>query len=232
MTDKRGDLAAISAAVQETMKYKPDGEVWPEHIPAQEVLWDMRRNGLPKPTGVPETLWNNLKSISYNHENIADLLMLGYTKTEVAQKLGMDASAISQTTRTPTFKAYYAERRKQRVEVISRDGITDLYDAAVDTAGEIMQDESAKHQTRLAAATFIIEQSVGKAKQEVKVESTNLLSAVIARVDELKHRPASEQPEFLVKQKDNIDNFIDALESGTQFTSNLEEPQHGIEESE
>jgi hypothetical protein len=213
--------------IEDVINVHTDKDEWPPGVPSQEILWDMRRNGMPRPEGVPAVLWNNLKSIGYSHENIADLMLLGYTKTEIAQKLGASPAGISVTTRTPTFKAYYLTRRAERKEQINRDGLSELYDAAVDTAGEIMQDETAKQQTRLAAATFIIEQTVGKAKQEVKVESTNLLSAVIARVDELKSRPVSEQPEFLVKEKDKFDNFIDALESGTPYVIASEENSDG-----
>lgn len=209
---KKDDLAKL--AVEEALSPHVPAP-WPADVPSQEILWDMRRNGMPKPSHVPMHLWNNLQKISFNHENVADLMLLGHTKKEIAEKLGLSASGVSLETRTPTFKAYYAERRRERQRELSRDGITDLLDVAIDTAGEIMQKADAKDATRLDAAKYIIDQSLGKAKQEVKVESTNLLAATIARIDELKKLPASATPEFLAKEPNKFDDFMESLESGT-----------------
>lgn len=206
------------------------GEPWPEGVPAQEVLWDMKRNGLPRPDNVPRRLWDSPQSINYNHENIADLLMLGYTKKEVAAKLEMHYQSILVITRSITFKTYFRERRKNREEALSRDGITDLFDVAVDTVGEIIQDEQAKQHVRLAASQFVIEQSVGKAKQEVKVESTNLHAQVLARIDELKKMKSEgvTSGNILDKTPNRFQNVLDALQSGT----NCIEVNNNGEESE
>lgn len=203
------------------VKLRVSTDEWPADMPAQEVLWDMRRNGLPKPENVPDAIWCNLQSIGYNHENIVDLMLLGYTKKEIAEKLGLASNAVYRVTTTPTFKTYFRERRFNREEILTKDGIHDLFDRAIDTIAEVMQDPVEKGATRLAASTFIVEQSIGKAKQEMKIES-HMLADVIAKVEELQSRPVSELPEYLAKPKDEMDHFLDNFMSGTLSTSSGE----------
>lgn len=104
---------------------------------------------------------------------IARMHALGMRNSDIAERLGYTQSRISIVLNEPWIQKEIARyRSKFESDVTER-----IKDAAIDGAHfvhTLINNGSAREQTRLDAAKWAIEKTTGKAKQEVSVESNTL----------------------------------------------------------
>ncbi len=110
------------------------------------------------------------------YQEIARLHAHGKTNNEICALLGYTASRMSLILKDP-----YVQKEIQtwRDRFIGDDSVSIMREAARDGARRlhgIILDPNARDSTAMDASKFVIEQSLGKAKQSVAVENVNLSS--------------------------------------------------------
>lgn len=204
---ERKDPETEEAALEE----EPIPRLWPENFPAQEIIWDMKKCGLPRPPEIPSELWNNIQEITHSHEAIADLMLKGIPKFQIADRIGCTKEHIYNVTRTPTFDEYYQKRRRAHELVISKESLTQHYERAVDTLVEVMLSDTEKGTTKADVAKYIVDHSVGKAKQEVHVQ-THSSSLILMKIEELrKSSSPGNLPKLLAKPVSPFDDLLNEI---------------------
>lgn len=175
----------------------------------RETVQEMKRLGMSRPQGCPVSMWSEPIELNHTHDKIIEMMLDGFNKTQIAKHLDLDYIHLVTITNSPLFKDEYRRLRNDREENISKARIHGMFGDAIMTIKEVMNDREEKGSTRLQAASYVIDQSVGKAKQDLEVKST-VLSDVLIRIEELKSRSVSEIEPSLDKPKDDIDNFVDS----------------------
>ena len=175
-----------------------------------DALRELKRMGMPRPEGCPMSHWNEPEEINHRHDKILELLLDGVPKNKIAQALNMDYAYTLQIINSPKFKNEYRNLRNEREANVTKARLSHFFQDAAKTIGEIMNNKEEKGATRLSAAMYIADQSVGKSRQDIEVK-TNVLSDVLIRLEEMKSRPVSEQSKTLDKPKDHLDNFVDSF---------------------
>lgn len=174
-----------------------------------EVINEMHRLGMPKPRDCHTNLWDCTNKHNYRHETIIELLMAGWPRKKIAETLDCSLTLLDHIVLTPLFQSAYKEARRSRRDALDKHIITELYQPATEVLKEVMLNPNEKGSTRLDAAKYVIDQTVGKPEQKVH-QTGSILHEVLTRVDELKSRPVTELNTLLDKPKSAIDTFIDA----------------------
>lgn len=192
-----------------------------------EAINEMQRLGMAKPKDCHTKMWDCTNSHNYRHETIIELMMAGWPRKKIAEAIEVSPSWLNNIITTPLFQAAYGEARKARRELLDKTFITELYQPATEVLKEVMLNPDEKGSTRLDAAKYVIDQTVGKPEQKVH-QTGSILHEVISRVEELKSRPVEELNQLLDKPKSAIDTFIDEnIPEGFRVGArgNVDEPQ-------
>lgn len=184
----------------------------------QEIIDEMRRLGMPKPDDCDYAVWHGPKSLDAviaetNYSTIIELLMLGWQKQKIAETLGYHKSSLSRLINSPSFKSCLEMERRKRSEAITKTVLNRLYLPAVETLEKVMLDESEKGATRLAAAMYAIDQTVGKPEQKVHTTGS-ILSEVIHHIEELKSRNVDPDIEVASQPVDPMESFVNNFIDG------------------
>jgi hypothetical protein len=173
-----------------------------------DVIREMKRQGMAKPTGVAESDWREPDQMNHRHDEIITLMLQGLTKRKIAEQLGMNYNYLVTISNSAIFRSAYAEERKLRNLPIDRKRVAEMFEEALLTVESVMLNPDEKGATRLDAAKFVVEQAVGKAKQDVEVKGSVLMD-VIHSIEQLKAaREATATPE-LDKPRSAVDAFVE-----------------------
>lgn len=177
----------------------------------REVLREMKRLGMPKPQGCPNSLWAEPKELNHRHDEIMTLMLNGRSKKFIAEHIGMDYQYLITITNSPLFEQTYKELRAERNELPEKKRLHKLFGPALTVVEDVMSNVDEKGSVRLDAAKYVIDQSVGKSQQQIEVKGS-ILAEVIHSLDQLKSMRdvtgATSQP-ALDKPKTAADTFIE-----------------------
>jgi hypothetical protein len=182
----------------------------------REVIREMKRLGHGRPKGLPVSEWNEPLEMNHRHDEIITLMLCGYSKKRIAEQIGMAYQYVVDITNSPLFKHVYWQKRKERDLAVDRKRLHAHFDDALEVMESVMLDEDEKGSVRLDAAKYIVDQAIGKAKQDVEVKGTVLMD-VMHSIEQLRQvKDATPVPE-LDKPKSKIDSFVEAFIPDTDF---------------
>jgi len=170
-----------------------------------DVIREMKRQGMRMPQGVATSDWVEPAELNHRHDEIICLMLQGWTKKRIAAHMEMSYDYIVDITNSDLFQREYAEERRIRNLPIDRKRLESLFEDAISTVERVMLNPEERGTTRLDAAKFVVEQAIGKAKQDVDVKGTVLLD-VINSIERLRDATPTT---VLDKPKTAADNFVD-----------------------
>lgn len=134
------------------------------------------------------------------------LTATGITRNNIALQLDCTPQTVTNYLSEPIADSridYHRERLygrslKKRMEAMAH--------KALDRVEKTIDDEGTKPETKLSAATYILDHSIGKPKQTVEHQG-NILGEIMDRINS--SRIVQEISESLASQKDDLDNFAE-----------------------
>ncbi len=198
----------------------------------KEVIAEMRRLGMDRPKGLPVSEWIEPQSLNHRHDEIITLMLRGFSKKRIADVLGMDYNYLVTITNSPMLMKVYYEKRADRdlASSIDRKRVNTYFEDALDTMEKVMLDPREKGNVRADAAKFLIEQAIGKAKQDVEVKGSVLLD-VMHSIQELREAKQATALPAVDKPKSIVDSFVDEFMAENNFVVGKRSDADG-EESE
>jgi hypothetical protein len=197
------------------------------HSPySQEQIKEMKAMGLPKPEDCPWAEWSfGVDSLSPRHELLIIYAAHGKRPVEIASLTEFTPAYVRALLKTPKVanevrrvqtKLFAGEYRK-RIEAMAN--------PALDVLSQVMSNETEKASVRVQVAQYLIDQGIGKAKQDFKVEGT-LLADFMSELKS-KSRAVEDIQLKLAKPKDALDTFVEEFipESFTVGDKRDEKPE-------
>lgn len=176
-----------------------------------EIIDEMKLLGLPKPAQVSWPRWMGPRDIKQRHEHIIHLCALGMTNRQIAKELDVNEARLSIIINTPNIKEAIKAKRREYFTDDAKAYIKSLAQKSFEVVDEILVNPGERSNVRLDAAKYILDQTVGKAQQNLKVEGS-LIGEMIHKMDEmLKDATPATSTNLLDKPVDPMDNFIDDL---------------------
>lgn len=140
--------------------------------------------------------WTKPKKISNVQEEVIQMAALGRSNAYIAKTLDFSPQHIARLVKSPEISERIKAERETRNAII-RDKIGDLSGLALDSISQILTSQEARDSTRLSAAQFVLEQTVGKAKGTEAPQTTNLVQVI----QMIQNMPRNNEP----KPKDEWD---------------------------
>lgn len=145
---------------------------------------EMKLLGLPKPPDVSYGDWYGPKDISARHELIIQMTAAGMTQKAIAQDLGMSEPRVCQILNNSKVRQRVKKRQDQLWGSDARKRLQNMLGRALDVADQLISNENTKENVRADLVKYVIDQSLGKAKQEVDVKGS-LLSEVFHKLEQM-----------------------------------------------
>lgn len=173
-----------------------------------EDITELKLLGISKPALLAKHRWEAPLMLSQRHLDLISQVSQGKSMEELEHSSGYSQDKLDRFLASPSFMQYvhkhYTDKNDPRKKLDS------LGMQAVDTLQEVMENPEEKGNVRLAAATYVIDQAVGKAKQELSIQNTTIIQ-VMQRIEQLSSRPVSELSNLLAPKQDSMDAVIDDI---------------------
>lgn len=182
---------------------------------------ELKALGIDKPPQVGWPRWMGPKDVKQRHEWIIHLAAMGKTNRQIAREVGMTDSRISLIINTPAvkqaiqlkIKEYFGEDAKAYIKTLAHKGF--------EVIEGILVDQTEKGTTRLDAAKYVVDHTIGKAQQTVTVQGS-LLSELMIKLDSgardvstdllVSELLPSTEIKPVAPPRDAMDNFVDSLD--------------------
>ena len=177
----------------------------------QDLINEMKMLGIEKPQTISWERWQRIKDIRHEHEHMIHLAASGVPQWIIAQRLGYEQAQVSKVLNHPEVK----KRIKKEVELIygadHKKAVTDLGLKAIGVVSDVL--DNGKDADRASMAKFVVEHSIGKASQDIKVTKTTLSEVLveIRGMQSSRLREVGPNGEILSKPKDHFDTIIEQV---------------------
>lgn len=177
-----------------------------------EDLEELKMMGMTKPEGVTWADWNSPRKMSNKHKLLAHLAAAGCAAKDIADELGLSVGRVQNLMNSQAIREHISHIQARQYGKQARSKLDALFDPAVDVVKEILQSSQEKGGVKLDAAKYVIDQKVGKAKQEVQVRGS-ILHELITRLDAIDQAKdvTPEVRELLDPPKEPSNSFIEEL---------------------
>jgi predicted transcriptional regulator len=181
----------------------------PEKIEfTQEMLLEMKRLGLPKPEGIPWADWNAPADLNYKHDLFIMLAAHGHTIVEIAAETGYTELTIKNVVSSTKGRQAIRKLQDKIFSKNTRKRLEAKTQRALDIVEEIMENEQENNKVRLTAATYMLDQGLGKAKQEVEHKGS-LLAEFMHKLDTSSNLLEAQKPQDI--PIDPLDTFVESI---------------------
>lgn len=136
------------------------------------------------------------------HSVVAYMVAWGMTDREISESLGISKQAVNVAKNVPHVKKTIAEIKQRIFERDPKRMLKEYLPKAVQTAADIMTDNSVKPGVRLNAAQDIMDRNLGKAAQKLDIDSSNLRT-LMEKLD--RHQVAGSMPDILAESRNVAD---------------------------
>lgn len=186
------------------------GKAWPEHLNALELtteeLREMRELGYDKPAGITYAVWNGTTQekleIDPRKQMVVHLAAAGLPTRAIAEETGYTTGTVSQVLQSSAAKEQISSIRERHYGEQAQQRIANLVGTAFSNIESILESEEEKANVKLQAATYILDQHLGKATQKVEMKGS-MISTLLAQVEHL-------------QKSGNIDAIKDIVEVGKE----------------
>lgn len=172
-----------------------------------EIIEEMKEVGMTKPDDCPWGLWVGPKNLSHKHKFIANLAASGLRNKDIAEETNMTESRISIILDNPNMSLEITRIREKMFGSNNRRRLEMLMPKALNVAEDVLTNEQHLTKHKIDMAKYVLDQGLGKAKQDFTV-SGNLLGDLLDKLDsQVKDVTQSD----LDKSSNPIDNLAQEL---------------------
>jgi len=179
---------------------------------SQEQINEMKMLGLAKPETVSWERWNKIQNIRLEHQHMIRLAAGGIPQWKIAQDLGYEQAHVSKILNTPEVKAEIEQEIKDIYGDDWKKTIKDRNAKAVGVVDKVLEFGNAKEAGGMAK--WVLEQTVGKASQEI-VEKKTSLTEVIFKIEQMNQanqlRDVGSSSGNLPSEPDPFDTIIEQV---------------------
>lgn len=175
-----------------------------------DLIRELKLIGATRPAWIEETTWAEVRvrELNYQQELAVHMAANGFKTKDIALQAGVQTSTVNAWLRDPTIKMEIIALQEKIHGKNIRGRLESYMHEALDTLAAIMRDPKAKESTKLQAVQYLLDQGIGKAKQELQV-SGNLLADLLHRLDS--SSPPEQDAKKLEEPKDALDNFAETF---------------------
>lgn len=112
--------------------------------------------------------------LGFRQKELARLIALGKTNTEIAEKMGMNPSRVSAMRRFPEIHDEAERYRDRLFEGDISERLKELNAGAFGQLEKLLRDPKTKDNVKLQAALWILEKTTGKPMQQIDVKHSSL----------------------------------------------------------
>lgn len=170
-------------------------------------LTELKALGEDKPDDVSWGDWVGPKDHSHRHDMMIVLAAYGKTNDEIAKTLGMTQGRVSIILGQSDFRKKVRLKQDELFGQDIRKRLETMMNKSLDVLEEVIDNQMEKTNNRMDAAKYILDQGMGKAKQELSV-SGSLLADIIHRLDT---GVVSQVKNEIEKPVDPMDDFVDSF---------------------
>lgn len=197
----------------------------PEFVSPQ-VIQELKALGHKRPDWVSATAWAAEKTagISFQQDLVVHMIAGGSSIKQAAEQVQMTPQTIRKWLKDPVIANEIYEIRNRIYGEDIRKRIDSMLHNSLDTLQDVLTDPTAKDQTKASVAMYLLDQGVGKAKQEIQVQGS-MYAQLLSELDKRKvGSPDEREVKKLEGPKDPIDDFADSfVQSFTVGTKNATE---------
>lgn len=176
---------------------------------SQEELEELKLMGFPKPENVSHADWHAKDTVHPKHELMIHFKALGWSNRKISDELGVAASTVGNVLGQTKIKDLVKIKQKELWGQNVRSRIEALSMKATDTLEEVIDNKQEKSNLKVDVAKYIIDQGIGKAKQDIKVEGS-LISEFYARLDQI-GKPPRDVSDSAPHTPDPVDMLVDEI---------------------
>lgn len=176
---------------------------------SQEDIEELKLLGMPRPAGVSYSDWYGPDKVSTTHDLMIYLAAVGSPQKDIAVALGFSDKAVSLILNKSEIKNKVKLKQAELFGDNARKRINTLANKSIGIFEEVLDSAQEKVSHKIDVAKYITDQSLGKAKQDIKVEGS-LLSEFLARLDEVS-KPPRDVSESAGQEDDPIDSIATEL---------------------
>lgn len=159
-----------------TLDELPDSEF------TEAQVRELRELGLPKPRHLLQERWDNCSSGNYKTQYLVELAAQGESTREIAEKLEADEKWVERQLLREEIKQQISAIQQTVIAKDPRAYIKALMPRAFENIKEILDSKTAKESTKASVAIYLIDQGIGKARQEIEHKG-GLLVEFLAKLD-------------------------------------------------
>lgn len=149
-----------------------------------ERITELKLKGFIRPPGVSKEKWNSAPEFTPDQLRAAKLLAGGTAVAIVARSLLLESMTIASWLAIPKFKDEIKVQQELLFGKDTRKRIEALGPRAVDAIEDVMDSPGTHPKLVLQAASYLLDQAVGKSKQEIEHKGT-LLIDVLKQIEKL-----------------------------------------------
>lgn len=173
-----------------------------------DMIDELKAIGIPKPANVSWGKWVGPKDHSHRHDLICALAALGRTNNQIAEEIGMTAARVCIILQQQEIKTKIKTMQNNEFVNEARKRIESSLGKALDLLEEQMDNKQEASKIRQTAAIYIIDQGIGKSKQEV-THSGTVLGEFMHKLEQVTSHALDVTPKNLLAESNNpIDAFI------------------------
>lgn len=172
-----------------------------------ELMQELKALGMSKPPLVSESKWLVIEDARGIHYHIINLAALGRNFSEIALATGLNINTVRKALARPDIRAVVRAKVEEFYAGDMKKQFSSLFGKSFSAVDDILTSESAKENTKLDAAKFVIDHTIGKAQQTI-VQKGSLLIDVLSKVEGLKE---ATNANLLDKPRDSMDDLIDEV---------------------
>lgn len=154
-----------------------------------------------------EPIDHKLESREAIHEMVYLLVANGQTFKQVALETGLSAATVSKYATSEMGKARIKYHQSRMFGKQTRKRVESLAELAIQNMQQFLEDQK-NDKIRYNATVYIMDQSIGKAKQSIEVQG-NMLSEFMDRINST--REVVELGKELQKPADELDTFVNEV---------------------
>lgn len=154
----------------------------------EDLISELKLKGFIKPKNVSLKKWTEAPLLSTRLKDLVLKAAEGARSASLAKALSLPETEVREWLKHPVIELEIKSTQELIFGKDHRKKLEYLTPKALDVAEEILENPLAKDQIRLQAATYIIDQAIGKSKQELEVKGSLLLD-VMRQIEQLPEIP-------------------------------------------
>lgn len=172
-----------------------------------EEIVQLKIAGAECPPDCPPNEWRLPTEGTHQHDMMILMATYGHSIKDIAEHMDVTISTVSNCVNSPENRVRIRKAQERLYGKDVRKRIQSLLHKSLDLMEEVLDSPAAKEQVRVDVAKYLLDQGVGKAKQEIE-HSGSMLAEFLTKLDSINDDALRAKE---AKVRDSIETFVDDL---------------------